>query len=62
MSAQNVARLNDGVGNFLDAKLTVTDILNGLTHLKVKLSAHPVRTGQARRGFPERKFRSYCAP
>jgi hypothetical protein len=36
MSAQNVARLNDGVGNFLDAKLTVTNILNGLMHLKVR--------------------------
>jgi hypothetical protein len=29
---------------------------------KVKLPAHPVRTGQERRGFPKRKFRSYCAP
>jgi hypothetical protein len=25
----------------------------------LKLPAHPVRTGQARRGFPKRKFRSY---
>jgi hypothetical protein len=54
MSAQNVARLNDGVGNFLDGKLTVTNILNGLMHLKVKLSVHPVRMGQARRDFPAR--------
>jgi hypothetical protein len=30
--------------------------------LGLKLPAHPVRTGQARRGFPERKFRLYCAP
>src|SRR5512139_2709916 len=28
----------------------------------VKLSAHPVRTGQGRQGFPGRKFLSYCAP
>ena len=28
----------------------------------VKLPSHPVRTGQARRGFPERKYRFNCAP
>jgi len=28
----------------------------------VKLPGHPVRTGQARRGFPEKKFHFYCAP
>jgi DNA-binding NarL/FixJ family response regulator len=27
----------------------------------VKLPAHPVRTGQARLGFPKKKSRSYCA-
>lgn len=28
----------------------------------VKLPVHPVRTGQGRRGFPEMKYHSYCAP
>jgi hypothetical protein len=28
----------------------------------VKLPAHPVKTGQARRGFPERKLHFDCAP
>jgi hypothetical protein len=28
----------------------------------MKLPAHPVRTGQARRGFPEMKYHPYCAP
>ncbi len=29
---------------------------------QLKLPSHPVRTGQARRGFPEKKFHFYCAP
>ena len=28
----------------------------------MKLPGHPVRTGQARRGFPGRKYRFNCAP
>ena len=28
----------------------------------VKLPVHPVKTGQARRGFPEMKYHSYGAP
>jgi hypothetical protein len=28
----------------------------------LKLPDHPARTGQARRGFPGRKYRSNCAP
>jgi hypothetical protein len=28
----------------------------------MKFPAHPVRIGQARRGFPEMKYHWYCAP
>jgi hypothetical protein len=33
-----------------------------ITFSLVKLPGHPVRTGQARRGFPEGKYRFNCAP